>query len=78
MAFIWYLIAFAALAIGPAHADVTEDSPEWNCATMGNSICGPGVVPPTWPAYCDDRRDYSGGPTTWIDTRTGELCREER
>lgn len=29
----------------PAHAGppaITEDSDEWNCATMGNHICGPG------------------------------------
>lgn len=24
---------------------VTEDSPQWNCRTMGNHICGKGVKP---------------------------------
>lgn len=24
---------------------VTEDSPQWNCRTMGNRICGEGVRP---------------------------------
>ena len=24
----------------------TEDSPEWNCATMGNRVCGPSSLTP--------------------------------
>ena len=23
-------------------ATITEDSPEWDCVTMGNRVCGPG------------------------------------
>ena len=46
------LIGIPAVACTPAaKADptVTEDSPGWNCVTMGNHICGPtndqGVAP---------------------------------
>ena len=40
--------AFAAMALAsPAPADdqvVYEDSPGWNCQTMGNRICGPVIT----------------------------------
>jgi hypothetical protein len=41
-------LALAWLALAPwwfatpAWAQITEDSDEWNCATMGNHLCGPG------------------------------------
>jgi hypothetical protein len=46
-------IPVAAFAAGmPAHATgssgperVTEDSPGWDCQTMGNRVCGPHAVP---------------------------------
>ena len=46
------LIGVPAVACTPsakASPEVTEDSPGWNCVTMGNHICGPtndqGVAP---------------------------------
>lgn len=33
--------SLALAAIAGCAAPVTEDSPAWNCATMGNQICGP-------------------------------------
>lgn len=39
------VIATAALALstltGGFAATVQEDSPEWDCRTMGNQVCGP-------------------------------------
>ncbi len=32
----------AGFAPIPASEPVTEDSPSWDCRTMGNLICGPG------------------------------------
>lgn len=31
-------------------AAVAEDSPAWNCATMGNGVCGTGTVSDAWNA----------------------------
>ncbi len=41
------LLILAATMIDPLPADglIMEDSPQWNCATMGNRICGPGHGP---------------------------------
>ena len=46
-------LGFAAVPHGTAHAEpapvIEEDSPQWDCRTMGNLICGPdnaqGVTP---------------------------------
>lgn len=35
-----------------APARIEEDSPGWDCATMGNRVCGPGAVPLS--TYCQD------------------------
>lgn len=32
---------------------VEEDSPEWNCLTMGNKVCGPGYTPLPPEMYLD-------------------------
>ncbi len=61
-------LGFAAAPHGTAHAEpapvIEEDSPQWDCRTMGNLICGPdnaqGVTPGAysnpncWPGaiYC--------------------------
>ncbi len=72
------LLVIALLFAAPATANaIAEDDTGWNCATMGNSVCGPGVRPPTWPAYCDDVRLYPSGSTAWIDIRTAGPCRDE-
>lgn len=47
-----------------AHADNEEN--EWNCATEGNHLCGPGVVPPMVPPYCT-RIGLDTGNTLWIE-----------
>lgn len=31
--------------VAPAAVHVEEDSPGWNCLTMGNRVCGPAFVP---------------------------------
>jgi phosphate-selective porin len=33
-----------AAPVAPAHVSISEDSPGWDCATMGNGKCGPGPV----------------------------------
>jgi hypothetical protein len=36
--------AHTAAPVAPAHVSISEDSPGWDCATMGNGKCGPGPV----------------------------------
>lgn len=63
--------------IDPAHPtdsliSVSEDSPEWNCLTMGNRECGPDWTPadPEWSAEPDGTRHdgclVSIGETTYL------------
>jgi hypothetical protein len=46
---ILFLLAMLFIAPGTANA-IAEDDAGWNCATMGNHICGPGIEPPSVPA----------------------------
>jgi hypothetical protein len=63
------LIAWAILApiahysdavdlTAPAAPQIMEDSPAWDCRTMGNRICGPDVTPA---GYESDSGAYVGG-----------------
>ena len=47
-----------AWEVGDDNADgvITEDEYGWNCATMGNMICGPSIDPAAW-----DLGAYVGG-----------------
>lgn len=41
-----------------APTPITEDDPRWDCATMGNGICGPTAdTAAAWEVF-----DYAGGP----------------
>lgn len=68
---VWFLSgAFASLVASPtAYASpvpvVTEDSPEWNCATMGDHECGPRAGVPAVPAGCFPVLGRPGN-TLWI------------
>jgi hypothetical protein len=52
-AILVFLATCALLIFGPlltsvgATEPVHEDDPRWNCATMGNRICGPDQLPVT-------------------------------
>lgn len=55
LGFLVVCVMLAALRPAPAPTaptapTVAEDSPAWDCATMGNRVCGPGSVPLS--TYC--------------------------
>ena len=54
--------------VGIFSADVDEDSPYWNCATMGNHECGPGIEPATVPVGWT-HVTLPNGNTLWIKGR---------
>lgn len=45
---------------------ITEDSPEWNGATMGDRETGPNYVPPSVPANCFGAR-LPWGNVLWLE-----------
>lgn len=56
-------------------ATITEDSPEWNCATMGDHRCGPGVVPPLDTDTTVCYPEWDGTAWVWKSEYTADgLC----
>jgi Spy/CpxP family protein refolding chaperone len=52
-------VVMVAPATTPAAPQIMEDSPAWNCAEMGNRICGgDSITPDGWEA---DTGAYVGG-----------------
>lgn len=67
---VWFVAGLFAPVSPSAYASpvpvVTEDSPEWNCATMGDHECGPRpAVAPVVPAHCFPLPGRPGN-TLWV------------
>ena len=48
-----------ATVAAPTAPVITEDSPQWNCTTMGNGLCGPGNTNGATPGYYRGGRLYA-------------------
>jgi hypothetical protein len=66
-ALVWVLYLPGALtpALGePAPVDCAEDDPCWDCATMGNLICGPQLIPAVSIVAPEPQAPVAGSPVT--------------
>lgn len=64
---VWFVAGLFAPVSPSAYASpVAEDSPEWNCATMGDHECGPRpAVAPVVPPHCFPMPGRPGN-TLWV------------